>query len=180
MNNDELKTLQETWGISVNTSQGYSSEGIHVGIHLAQNVLFCLFYSFKLMYYFILFFFLLLTVWCQNLLSKTNVQITLKLLRDMNKDLEYQIRYQSFQWRIQDLWKGRAGNPNSAPGLIFFFGCHLHYEVGVLTLPHPVRTGWKAKKKIGRKRPPPPFSGQFGQFGPPPWIHHCILWEICE
>ena len=70
------------------------------------------------------------------------------------------------QWRIQDLWKGRAGNPNAAMprqawksrsagggggGLqhIFspeFFWCHLHYGVGVGAYQTDLR-GEKQKKK---------------------------------
>ena len=39
------------------------------------------------------------------------------------------------QWRLQDLWKGRAGNPNTA-------------------MPDPTRKKKKKKKKIGRKKGP--------------------------
>ena len=74
--------------------------------------------------------------------------------------------FHASQWRIQDLWKGRAEvnaqwriqDIKKKKG-----GGHLHYGVGVLSANMTDLCGEKPKK--GRK-------GGGGGFGPP-WIRHC-------
>ena len=105
------------------------------------------------------------------------------------------------QWRIQDLWKGGAGNLNSPPGLkkslsgggwgggggvsdTFFsprnFFCrHLHYWVGV---PSAYQTDLQGGKQQQQQQKRPKKIKIVRKKGgprpirpPPPWICHCYI-----
>ena len=102
------------------------------------------------------------------------------------------------QWRIQDLWKRRAGNQNAAmprqawksrstggggggdSDTFFFFSSFTLWGRGTVRLPDRPQ-GWKAKKKkkaLKKEKKKRLAEKSWGRrrFGPPPppWIRHCL------
>ena len=106
-------------------------------------------------------------------------------------------QYRPYQWRIQDLWKGGAGNLNKFParpekvaqwgggggGLRHIFPPEFLGPTFTLlgrgTVRLPDRPpGWQAKKKKKKKKPEKikivRKKGGPRPIRPPPWIRHCL------